>query len=563
MKISSMIKYSIGIAVILLVLTVISIGYLGKSVIEQSNAFNINEKDGQIAMNLMKNIDAKSSNIRTYSESGSNRFLQTYQREDKETLDVAKTLKQLKKDKLPSDTLALAEYTLQQSSKLKPFEEQAASLMQKGENEKAKALLYGNEYSLLKDNVNNSLSNFDKTLSAWSLNKVAQANQNVKNSIIVTSILVALTLIYFVAILLILAKKIRPLKNMTNLATEIANGNLTLNSLNNHSKDEIGQLAEAFDHMYSNLKQIIKTVAQTSEQLAASSEELYASTEQTNTATKQVSEEIDQLALDAKTQSKYIFNGTNSMNLVAGQISAVADRATTVAHSAETAKEKTINGNQILAKTVGLVKEIQLSIEHTQNSLIELANSSQKINTMVTTITDISEQTNLLALNAAIEAARAGEHGKGFAVVADEVRKLAEESSRSANEIRETTLGIHQSMKKTVDQMQNVHDHAELVHKSVQTTGEAFKEIHDTSLSLSTEIQEVSNVTEEMAAASQETVASLEHVNTISQNTNDKTQHIAGLSEEQHAIIEEITTSIEELSGMADSLSKSIQIFKL
>lgn len=563
MKIRSMIKYSIFIAVILLILTTLSIVYLGKSLSEQSNAFNINQRDGQLAIKLMKNIETQSSNIRTYTETGSGRFLQAYQREDKESLDIDKTLKQLKSDRLPSDTLALAEYALQQSTHLKPIEEQAVTLMQKGETEKAKALLYGNEYYLLKDNVNNSVTNFDKALSSWTLKKVEQANNNVNTSVIIISIIVTLVLLYFVTVLILLAKKIRPLKNMTALASEIANGNLTLDSLNHHSKDEIGQLAESFNNMYNNLKQIIQTVTQTSEQLAASSEELYASTEQTNSATKQVSEKIDQLALEANTQMEYVLNGTNSMNLVADQVASVAETAAMVSNSATAATDKTVYGKENLSTTVKLVKEIQSSIEATQNSLIELADSSQKINTIVTTITDISDQTNLLALNAAIEAARAGEHGKGFAVVADEVRKLAEESTRSANEIREITLGIHHSMNKTVEQMQTVNNHAELAYKSIQTTGTAFNDIYETSLTLSKDIQDVSNVTEEITAASQETAASLEHVNTISQDTNDKTQHIASLSEEQHAIIEEITTSIEELSRMADSLSKSVKIFKL
>ncbi|HWI49433.1 MAG TPA: methyl-accepting chemotaxis protein [Rummeliibacillus sp.] len=563
MKISSMIKYSIIVAVVLLVLNGLSIGYLTKSISDQSNALKIDKQDGTIGMHLLKNTETKSSNIRTYAESGSDRFLKAYEAEDQQSLDTDKTIKQLKRDHLPEDTLALAEYALQQSTHLKPIEEDAIALIQKGEYDEAKKILYGTEYSLLKDNVSNTINSFDNKLTAWTNKQVEQANSQVKVSVLIMAILVILLLINFMTILILLSRKIRPLYSMTNFATEIADGNLTLDLLKHRSKDEIGQLAEAFNHMYSNLKKIITTVTQTSDHLAAASEELYASTDQTNAATKQVSEEIDKLALDTNVQMQYVSNGTNSMNFVASQIQSVAASAASVAQSAATATEKTVSGGTNLETSVKHVKAIQGSIVETQTSLLELANSSQKINTMVTAITEISEQTNLLALNAAIEAARAGEHGKGFAVVADEVRKLAEESARSANEIRQTTENIHQNMKKTVEQMENVNEKAQLGYESIRITGVTFKEIYETSLSLSNEIKEVSNVTDAMATASQETVASLDQVNTISQDTTDKTQHIASLSEEQYAIMEEITASTVELSKMAESLSNSIQVFKL
>ncbi|MGG0657728.1 methyl-accepting chemotaxis protein [Rummeliibacillus pycnus] len=563
MKINSMIKYSIVIVVILLVLNGLSLGYLVKSISQQSNALKIDKLDGSIGMSLMKNIETKSSNIRTYAESGSDRFLKEYEQEEKQSLNPDKTLKQLKRDQLPEDTLALAEYALQQSTHLKPIEENAIALIQKGDYEKAKEMLYGTDYSLLKDNVSNTIDSFDNKLSSWTNKQVEKANSQVKLSVIVMSILLVLLLINIITILILLSRKIRPLYSMTNFAFEIAKGNLTLELLKHHSKDEIGQLAEAFNHMYSNLKKMITTITQTSDHLAAASEELYASTDQTNRATKGVSDEIDQLAHDTNVQKQYVSVGTNSMNLVASQIQSVASSAASVAQSATLATEKTISGRENLETSVKHVKAIQGSIVQTQTSLLELANSSQKINTMVTTITEISEQTNLLALNAAIEAARAGEHGKGFAIVADEVRKLAEESARSANEIRRTTENIHQNMKKTVKQMEVVNEKAQLGYESIQNTGSVFKEIYETSLSLSNEIQEVSNVTDAMAGASQETAASLEHVNSISQSTTDKTQHIASLSEEQFAIIEEITASSEELSQIAESLSNSIQVFKL
>ena len=162
-----MLKYASLVAIVLLLFNGLSIGYLVKSLNDQSRALKIDQRDGQIAVNLLKNVETKSSNVRTYLESGSDRFLQAYQREDKESIDVDQTIKQLKNDHLPDETLALAEYAIQQSTHLKPIEEQAIDHVKAEESAKAKDLLYGSQYSLLKDNVSNTISSFNNKLSQW------------------------------------------------------------------------------------------------------------------------------------------------------------------------------------------------------------------------------------------------------------------------------------------------------------------------------------------------------------------------------------------------------------
>lgn len=563
MSIKKMIRLTIIITAILVILNGLSLGYLAKSISNQNKIERINREDSSIALSLMKNTETKSSNIRTYAESGSSRFLQAYEREVQSSLNADETLKKLKSNQLPEDIIALAEYAITQSEQLKPLEEKAISLAKSEEFVQAKDILYGTEYSLLKDNISSSIDSFDKSLKKLTAKQVTKAKTQVKVSIITMAGLLALFMIYIAVVLSYFSHKMKPIYSLKNFVLEVANGNLTIEPIHHGQEDEIDELSEAFNGMYQNLRDIIHTLTQTSEHLAASSEELYASTEQTNNTTKIVSQKIDQLALDSAMQTDYLTNGTNSVNVVASQISAVAESAASAAKSAANSSDKTVFGGKHLKNTVKQIKEIKAEVAETQTSLLELANSSKRINSMLSTITEISEQTNLLALNAAIEAARAGEHGKGFAVVAGEVRKLAEESARSANEIRETTENIEKYMHKTVQQMEQVNLKADDGFNSIQTTGKAFQEIYTMSINLSNEIQEVSTITEEMAAASQETAASLENVNAISQETNSKTQEIANLSEEQYAIVEEITASAEELSQLAETLNKQIQVFQV
>jgi methyl-accepting chemotaxis protein len=209
------------------------------------------------------------------------------------------------------------------------------------------------------------------------------------------------------------------------------------------------------------------------------------------------------------------------------------------------------------------MESINRSIQSLSLQVQGFVNRSQEIGSIVGVIKGIASQTNMLALNATIEAARAGEQGIGFAVVADQVRKLAEQSTESANQIAEMASGIQSeadnAMKVMMSSMSEVRGGTEII----QQAGRSFGEIRLSIDSLAEQVQEVSGAVEEITAATEEIVESLRSVTTIAETTAASTQHVSAASEEQRASVEQIASSASELNLMAHGLQGLVARFNV
>ena len=264
---------------------------------------------------------------------------------------------------------------------------------------------------------------------------------------------------------------VRPILTINGQLNEIAEGEGDLTKeLSVKSQDEIGDLASSFNKMLSNLRSMIQQISFTSEQVAASSEELTASTEQTMQATNQIATSIQEVAIGAETLGKGTNQSSRAMQEMTMDIQQVSERTATVSEAAmETSKEANL-GNESLQKVITQMNNINVSVDDTASVIKQLEEHTGEIGKITEVITGIADQTNLLALNAAIEAARAGEHGKGFAVVADEVRKLAEQSKVSADQIADLINQIQGDTAHAVKVMekgtQYVEFGMEVVHKT-------------------------------------------------------------------------------------------------
>lgn len=355
----------------------------------------------------------------------------------------------------------------------------------------------------------------------------------------------------------------KPVQLVSQAAKQVAKGNLVIDKINVKNKDEIGELAADFNEMTANLRKLIFQVSSTSEQVAASAEEMMASADQTNSATNQVATAIQEVASGAELQSKNTNESAKAVGEMAGGIQRVALTTSTVAESAADTTKQAMVGNESLEKVIEKMKTINHTTSETNAVIKDLDRKSAEIGKIIEVITGIADQTNLLALNAAIEAARAGEHGKGFAVVADEVRKLAELSRQSASQISGLIEVIQKETHQVVEMMNKGTVEISEGTSLVEETGQTFNQILKSIENVSSEIQEVSAISEEMSASVQQVNASIEEVTKIARDSVASTSEIASATEEQLASMEEVASSSASLANLAESLREMVAKFKI
>ncbi|MGD7007063.1 methyl-accepting chemotaxis protein [Metabacillus sp. 84] len=354
---------------------------------------------------------------------------------------------------------------------------------------------------------------------------------------------------------------VRPIRNLSAIASKVSQGDLT-EKAQVRSKDDLGQLGSAFNMMIDSLRNLISQIEHSSGTLAASSEQVKNTAIQVSGITKEIAQSVDELSEGAETQMVSTEETAKAIQEIATGVQYVAERAGSVSHSVSEAAEQTQKGSVFIERAVKQMDEIYVSVEETTRHVKELGDKSEEINQIVDVITAISEQTNLLALNAAIEAARAGEHGKGFAVVADEVRKLAEGSKQSAEQITALIRSIQKRTDLVMTNMDKEKEQAAGGIKLMKETGENFDSIQKAVENVNTQIQEVSATAEQMSASSEEVTASVEEMASIATESASSTQQVAAGAQQQFSSIEEIGQSISQLADLAADLQKEVAAFK-
>lgn len=353
------------------------------------------------------------------------------------------------------------------------------------------------------------------------------------------------------------------LKDVVAYCKKLAAGELNAKALQAKSKDEVGQIILAMNQLSGNLKASISSILASSDQVNEMSRNLKLNAEATTEANNEITTSIMQVASASDEQVKISERTNEAVENVSSQLVEVTGSLKETIHTTTSTKEKIEQGKLYAFNVTEQMDEINGKVTELANVIHSLKNNSQEIHRIIEIITDISNQTNLLALNAAIEAARAGEHGKGFGVVAQEVRKLAEQSAGAAESIRtileqtgkETNLAVN-VMDESQTTVQKGNELVEKVAEIFTDIAQSIEEVSQKGNTASSAVMNANDRMEFMAHAATEVI-------TASSKSAQFLEQVAATTEEQNATMQELLESSSKLSNMAEDLRKSFSNFKL
>ena len=389
--------------------------------------------------------------------------------------------------------------------------------------------------------------------------------QGIVKTIILNNVVIIFVAIVILIIIIqtIIGKWVsKPLQKIQKSMAEVGNGNFAV-IIDYHSKDEIGLLSIDFEKMTNNVKHLVMETANGIQSVAESSENINENVEGLSISSKEVTQAIEEITHGASEMASNVSDRLLTGQELGKSINQIFDKLDEVKVVSDQMVEDNQNGR---SKIMTLQSVFQDTVKNTEEVVINvgmLTNSSKEIVQIVDAISGISTQTNLLALNASIEAARAGEAGKGFAVVADEIRKLAEQSSTSAQE-------INKIIAKIVSVVDNTSKNVGETQISVQSAQQNLEETVAVFDSIDGSVNNVGNIitifikeTRQIEALKNDLISSLESMAAISEESAASTEEMNASTEEQYARITEIGQAIETLNEEITKLSAEMNRFKV
>lgn len=394
--------------------------------------------------------------------------------------------------------------------------------------------------------------------------KISQLNEE-SNQLLLTLILVSAAIIvgFLVIGTRFVHRMTKPIVSVTHAARRMADGDLTLEEIEVTSKNEIGQLGTAFNQMTAHLRQLILQVQNGSRQLADSAAQFEETISQTISASEQTSSSIEQVSEASREQSDAVGKVASAIQEVSTGMHNAAEHTSDVSGHSFSVTEKAEEGASLIQQFVKQMSSIKESVNEHHSTMANVQVQFTGIQDLLGNIHAIADQTNLLALNAAIEAARAGEHGRGFAVVADEVRKLAEESSQLTDQISQLLANVNKDTERSSQSMTKVErDVAEGV-KVSQLSEQSFQEILESIRDISMKAEELSATTEQISASTEEISQTIGVIEEGAKRNSEETEYMSAAVEESLAANEEMKAAAEDLKTLSQSLKTSISSFKI
>ncbi|MBQ1335911.1 MAG: HAMP domain-containing protein, partial [Selenomonadaceae bacterium] len=355
---------------------------------------------------------------------------------------------------------------------------------------------------------------------------------------------------------------LRPLEKVHVAMQQISEGDLTEPPLMLSGQDEIAQIAHSADHMKDSIVKMLKRISDSAQQVADSSELLNTNASQTAISIHQVADSIVKIAGDTESQSASLNDIQDAASAMSQDMTELYAGAESMRQAAEQSRQGAQEGHHAVADAMDAMGKMTAQMNASSQVVETLGGRSKEIGKIVETISGLAEQTNLLALNAAIEAARAGEAGRGFAVVADEVRKLAEQSGEAAQNISSIIGGIQNDTLQAMQAMARGGEEVRAGTEIVQKTGEVFSLMGKNIDTLYDQIQLLRSHVEAAEKGSSRMLEKVEMANEFSRTTADEAQTVSAATEEQTAVMHDISDASETLSKLAQELQNEVFKFQ-
>ncbi|MCM2675147.1 methyl-accepting chemotaxis protein [Alkalicoccobacillus plakortidis] len=398
----------------------------------------------------------------------------------------------------------------------------------------------------------------------WNIGMTATESEFYDDIHTLQTLIIAITafisLAAFLVCYMLIRKKINTLGEIAIAANRISDGDISLTELP-EGQDEIGQLGKAFNTMSNQLRSLINSLQEKGSQLLDQATELSAISEETSASSEEIVRAIDEISTGTQEQAAHLEKTNNqiidlntSVQAMNQQKEAMNQATVLSTHAVKQGKEKVQTLEESNKKSLAASDKISVGIT---NLYLKI----QDITRITDVITNIAEETNLLALNASIEAARAGEQGRGFAVVAGEVRKLAEQANARTNDIKEMIQGIEKETEKTVLLMGETSTYSDELSKVVKQTATEFVEIESAITETSTSIQLLEQELSQVTLYTNTIAEAVEHASSVSEETAASVEEITASLDEQGNAIQNVAHAAEGLTDLNQKLSEDLAFY--